>query len=317
MVRAKHVSRVPKVLSVTTTSVVVVVVAGMIGCFFAPLFQSFCDAFSPVAFQRDASSSRLVVNAQRRPSTTTTTSAASAVIFSSTALSLDSSDDDNNNDDNNDSDPSKQFTSLVLQQVYPALVQHTKEHGHPNIPLGSKEGKQCQTLRRLHIQQKLTDFEMEILTSMGFRWHSLEDVYRTADFDDLYQRLLLYYQQHGTFDPPKKYAADPELGAWVTGIRRLGPQQLSSEQHYAALNALPEPGFRWVSTRTCGSAFMKQYREIQSRLEEKKDNDVWNDQAVQKWVKAQQLAVGRGDLSETRQHYMEQLLGAGWNDWKP
>ena len=29
----------------------------------------------------------------------------------------------------------------VLQQVYPSLMAHIKDYGHPNIPLGSKEGK--------------------------------------------------------------------------------------------------------------------------------------------------------------------------------
>ena len=305
------VSRFGQVLLSVPTSVLACrsIAVGMIGCCIA--LPKTSDSFSPL------------------PVRLSTTSAANDVILSSTALSLSSlisTTNENNKDERNDNDPdpsSKQFTSPVLQQVYPALVQHTKEYGHPNIPLGSKEGKQCQTLRRLHIQQKLTDYEVETLTALGFVWHSLEDVYRTADFDDLYQRLRHYYQQHGTFDPPKKYAADPELGAWVTGIRRLGPQRLSSAQHYAALNALPEPGFRWVSTRNCGSAFMKQYRDIQSRLvlEEKSNDDdndeVWKDEAVQKWVQAQQLAAKRGDLTETRKHYMEQLLGAAWTDWKP
>ena len=37
-----------------------------------------------------------------------------------------------------------------------------------------------------------------------------------------------------------------------------------------------------------------------------------NNEANRKWLRAQQLALERQDLSETRQHYMEQMLGPDW-----
>jgi hypothetical protein len=62
----------------------------------------------------------------------------------------------------------------------------------------------------------------------------------------------------------------------------------------------------------CGSSFMKRYREIRQL----KDDGVaiLDDDEVQGWVRAQEAAVKRGALSETRMHYMEQLL-PGWLDW--
>jgi hypothetical protein len=200
----------------------------------------------------------------------------------------------------------------VLSQVYPALLDYKQKYGHPNIPLGSKEGKQCQTLRRLHIQQKLSDQQVELLTDLGFYWHSLEDVYQTSDFDVLFQRLLDYQQRESDVSPPKKYPADPELGAWVTGIRRVGQDKVLAE-HAQRLDAI---GFQWTSPRTCGSSFMQQYRELQGRLADGQD-DIWNDSKVQAWIKAQQEATARGSLSETRKHYMSTLLGKGWQEWKP
>jgi hypothetical protein len=45
---------------------------------------------------------------------------------------------------------------------------------------------------------------------------------QTDRFDDFVQRLISYAAQHdGDVSPPKKYPADPELGAWVTAVRRL------------------------------------------------------------------------------------------------
>jgi len=205
---------------------------------------------------------------------------------------------------NEENSPSS-IQSPVLRQVYPALLEHKRQYGNPNIPLGTSEGRQCQTLRRLHIQQKLTDDEVLLLENLGFLFHSLEQVYETGDFDDLYQRLLKYLQETGDVSPPKKYPADPELGAWVTGIRRLGPNKVQPE-HVDKLNDI---SFQWTSNRKCGSAFMKQYRQIQERLAAEGDS-VLEDADIQKWIQAQREAAPR--MSETRKHYMERLLGRDW-----
>jgi hypothetical protein len=200
--------------------------------------------------------------------------------------------------------------SPVLRQVYPAMMEHTQKYGNPNIPLGTSEGRKCQTLRRLHTQEKLSDAEIALLDSLGFTWHSLEEVYETGDFDDLFRRLLEYgANTDGDYSPPKKYPADPELGAWVTGIRRLGPDQVNMK-HAARLK---EIAFKWESDRKCGSAFMKQYRCILERLKNDESKDaILSEATIQNWIQAQREAVSRGSLSETRKHYMEQLVGEDW-----
>jgi len=218
-----------------------------------------------------------------------------------------------------DSVPS--FQSPVLAQVYPALLEYKRQYGHPNIPLGSSEGRLCKTLRRLHIQDKLSEVEIEWLQDLGFAFHSLEDVYFDVDFDDLLSRLLQFEAQYKVnFQVPKKCKEDPELGAWVTGIRRLHKlkegRSLQAD-HVAKLN---EIGFAWESTRKCGSKFMKQYREIAAQMEgTAAADDVMRQHAD--WVQAQQKTCQRGGLSSTRVQYMEQLLepvlesGQSWLEW--
>jgi hypothetical protein len=206
-----------------------------------------------------------------------------------------------------------------LRQVYPALIQHVQDYGHPNIPLGTSAGRQCETLRRLHIQQKLSVNDVGLLDGIQFRWHTLEDVALTADFQELFARLLAYQKDHdGDVSPPKKYPADPELGAWVTGLRRVGSDSDSTmnAEHVRALNDI---GFLWSSPRKCGSAFMMQYRDILERLNDAAAADsasdsesVLSDPGVQQWIQAQREAVKRGTLSETRQHYMESVAGVDW-----
>ncbi|CAJ1946418.1 unnamed protein product [Cylindrotheca closterium] len=212
------------------------------------------------------------------------------------------------------------IVSPVLQQVYPKLLEWKQEYGHPNIPLGTPEGRKCATLRRLHIQQKLTQEEVEWLQDLGFLFHSLEDVYEHADFDDLFERLMDYEARHpeSNFQVPKKCAEDPELGAWVTGLRRLGADKVDPK-HAQQLNNV---GFAWFSKSKCGSKFMLQYKAL-TQLVKEMENDgktkaeaiqiiIAEDPKVKALVQAQKQIEAKGTMSETRMNYMNQLFGDEW-----
>jgi hypothetical protein len=202
------------------------------------------------------------------------------------------------------------FTSPVLKQVAPELLKWKAKHGHPNIPLKNPGGNQCQTLRRLHIQNKLTPSELSWLEELGFTLHSMEDVYRNADFDDMFQRMMEYEETHpdSNFQIPKKCPEDPELGAWVTGIRRLGKDGVNPEHE----RRLDEVGFAWISSRQCGSKFMTRYRELAQHIDEQGLEVVLHDPKTVSWIQAQQEALKRGGLSQTRVHYMGNMFGDQW-----
>jgi hypothetical protein len=202
------------------------------------------------------------------------------------------------------------ISSPVLQQIYPSLLQFREEYGHPNIPLGTSEGRMCYTLRRLQIQQKLNDEEIQLLTDLGFRFNSLEDVYFEFDFDEMMAKLVEYEQEHqNNYQIKKKYPQDPELGAWVTGVRRVAAEGRVDPDHEERLNAI---NFSWISTRKCGSKFMKQYRELVARVETESIQDILKESKIQTWIAAQREARRRGGLSDTRFHYMQQLIGDDW-----
>lgn len=213
------------------------------------------------------------------------------------------------------------LVSPVLQQVYPKLLEWKQEYGHPNIPLGTSEGRKCATLRRLHIQKKLTEEEVGWLAELGFLFHSLEDVYHNVEFDDLFQRLVDYEANHpeSKFQVPKKCAEDPELGAWVTGLRRLGQDKIDPK-HAEKLN---EVGFVWFSKSKCGSKFMLQYKALVAQLEDDLQANaqkskgeaiqvLLTDSKVQALLQAQKQIEAKGTMSETRMNYMNQLFGEGW-----
>ena len=205
--------------------------------------------------------------------------------------------------------------NIVFRGVYCAMIKNIEQFGNPNIPLGTTDGKKCKTLRRLYKQNKLTSEEVQLLSKMGFIFESLEDVYDNADFDDILARLKAYKNKNDNFQIPKKYKADPELGAWVAMVRRLGPYGVSA----TTSEKLNEIGFEWKSLRKCGSSFMSQYRETRKKLEYNNDiltgqEVINNDKQLKKWLQAQKDAHGYGNLSEARINYLEQLkeFGVDW-----
>ena len=205
-------------------------------------------------------------------------------------------------------------------------MQNQQQYGHPNIPLGTTAGKQCKTLRRLAFQNKLSAQEVELLESIGFRLNSFEDVYEEADFDDCLSRLMEYERIHQTgYQIPKKYKEDPELGAWVTIIRRIGRDGIEGDRR----KRLDGIGFAWVSTRKCGSSFMKNYRQIRDAIAAAAEADgggsgggleaVKEDEGMMKWLRAQAEAAAKGNLSQERMEYLDKLSlfsGDDELDWR-
>jgi hypothetical protein len=219
--------------------------------------------------------------------------------------------------------------SPVLAQVYPAIVEYKQKHGTANIPLGSTNGKRCKTLRRLHYQNLLTNDETELLSSLGFIFHTFEDVYAQCDFDEMLFKLTLYHKEHRTYQIPKKYDRDPELGAWATMCRRLYQKQRLPQDRIDKLDAID---FEWTSSRKCGSAFMSQYRLVLSYLNkvvevggnvdelipenEYYNNDGYEDDTseMRKWISLQRTAHEKGLLSDSRVQYMDELPGIDWRN---
>lgn len=216
-------------------------------------------------------------------------------------------------------------TSPVLKQVYPSLMKHIKQYGNPNIPLGSIDGRNCKTIRRLAFEKKLNEKEMNFLQKINFRFNSFEDVYQEANFDECFERMLKYEEQNNNgFQIPKKYPQDPELGAWVTMIRRIGRDNIDVDRR----NKLDDIGFVWVGSRKCGSSFMKNYRPIKEKLEAcarmNKESGKWEvenmkgiesilqEDQTRRWLKAQSDAAKMGNLSQARCDYLDQLPGIDW-----
>lgn len=152
----------------------------------------------------------------------------------------------------------------LLEQLYPKLVEHKEKYGNCNIPLGSKDGRACYSLRRMHVQSKLSEHDVELLKNIGFRF-TFDDIFPDMDFDEMLGKLLKYNEENPeveAFQIPKKYKPDPELGAWVTAVRRIGREKIGEKER----EKLDSVGFAWISTRKCGSKFMAGYRDLKEHF---------------------------------------------------
>ena len=155
--------------------------------------------------------------------------------------------------------------------------------------------------------------EVNLLTDLGFRFNSFEDVYTECDFDEMLEKLKRYHAEYKTYQIPKKYQIDPELGAWVTMLRRLYRTNDLPEDEVKKMDDID---FEWISTRKCGSAFMSGYREVLEKLNGAADVEklVKEDVEMRKWFHAQKCAYENGKLSESRAQYLNDLPGIDWKD---
>lgn len=171
----------------------------------------------------------------------------------------------------------------------------------------------CSTIRRLYFQNKLTEDEVSLLENLGFSFLSFDNIYFEANFDSMLQRLIQYEEKHkDNYQVPKKYPFDVQLGAWVTNLRRLGPNSIDiSPEHKKVLNQI---NFSWTSKRKCGSSFMTNLRQVRSALDsctgvssDVIDVNLCLNHDLRTWLVAQREARAKGNLNEMRVNYIEDL----------
>ena len=182
------------------------------------------------------------------------------------------------------------------QSVFDARLEELEafraEVGHADVPLKSALGRWVYTQRRRKEANTIQAAEADALDALGFRWRlDPNDVPWTEHFD----RLLEYRRLHGVCNVPKKYVADPLLGAWVAQCRRVNAKLPADVR-----SALDDAGFDWAppSSARCGSKFMQGFRAYRDAVASGAPVD-------EKWCSAQRAARDKGQLTELRIEYLD------------
>ena len=196
----------------------------------------------------------------------------------------------------------RKSTQTTWEERYRELSTYRSTWGTADAPLGDSLGRWCRTQRQQHAEGKLSDERVAKLDALEFSWKNPTELSTDeleAIWDTNVESLRAYVLEHGNGQVPKKYKLNPRLGGWVAAVRRRGPDALPLERRSALENA----GFEWISTRKCGSAFMKNFRALRDLPKGEAPSP-----ELQAWAEAQKKLAAKGGLSSERRDYLASVM---------
>jgi len=125
----------------------------------------------------------------------------------------------------------------VWEEMFSALVDFKKTHGHCDVPLNWPEnpklGHWVYIQRQHWKKKKLTDDRIQRLDEIGFIWDK---------WQEMFSALVDFKKTHGHCDVPYGWLDNPELGDWVRRQRIEIRIAKLSEGRIRRLNGI---GFEW------------------------------------------------------------------------
>jgi Helicase associated domain len=120
-------------------------------------------------------------------------------------------------------------------EMYERLLQYKKEHNSTLVPEVYEPDLQLGiwvfTQRRQ--VDNLSTGRLALLEEIGFEWDPLSKAW-----NDMYEKLRKYKEEHGNIRVIYHYNPCPELGQWVSGQRRLKKLGILSKKRSDALDSL-------------------------------------------------------------------------------
>ncbi|CAH0378608.1 unnamed protein product [Pelagomonas calceolata] len=196
----------------------------------------------------------------------------------------------------------RKSTQTTWDERYRELSTYRSTWGTADAPLGDSLGRWCRTQRQQHAEGKLSDERVAKLDALEFSWKNPTELSTDeleAIWDTNVEGLRAYVLEHGNGQVPKKYKLNPRLGGWVAAVRRRGPDALPLERRSDLENA----GFEWISTRKCGSAFMKNFRALRDLPKGEAPSS-----ELKAWAAAQKKLAAKGGLSAERRDYLASVM---------
>ena len=182
--------------------------------------------------------------------------------------------------------------------MFQQLVAYKKEHKSTIVPISyeadPKLGTWVSNQRQFYKHRRtITDHRVRRLDCIGFVW----EINETVPWEEMYQRLVAYRNQHNSTNVSHRYQVDPKLGKWVSTQRRkykYNDHVLSVQQ----IKLLESIGFVW-------DRFDAQWMEMYSRLVAYKNK--YNSTNVHQHFKADSSHLGSW-VSIQRQCYRKKNL---------
>ncbi|KAL7514863.1 hypothetical protein ACHAXN_012150 [Cyclotella atomus] len=153
------------------------------------------------------------------------------------------------------------------QEQYDKLVTFKQENGHCRVPCRYKDdpdlGGWVKFQREKYKRGSMIEDRIELLNAIGFTW-SIRDIslnaaaadgqsipirttYLKQKWQEQYDKLVSFQQQHGHCRVPNRYKSDEFLGSWVKSQREQYKRGSMSQDRIELLNNI---GFTWSVRNT-------------------------------------------------------------------
>ncbi|RKZ83353.1 MAG: hypothetical protein DRR19_19260 [Candidatus Parabeggiatoa sp. nov. 1] len=205
-------------------------------------------------------------------------------------------------------------------EMYEALIEYKRIHGHCNVPTRSTqklENPQLSTWigeqRKAKRKGRLSEERIEKLNVIGFIWNPFKESWETK-----YAMLVEFVNKYGYCDVPFKWPENPQLSEWFFDQRKNKKRGKLNQERIEKLEKL---GFEWNPLET-------DWDEMYEKLIEYKNihgncnvpNKYYENPQLGIWVGDLRKAKKRGKLSQERIDKLNKicfvwdLLAQAWED---
>jgi hypothetical protein len=134
-------------------------------------------------------------------------------------------------------DVDRSLRARQWEEMYNKLQAFKKTNGHCRIPAIYKDdptlGKWARNQRSFEKSGRLDESRFERLDVVGFDWNPWG-----SHWNEMYEKLRAYYEEHGHCQIPVTYPEDPALGKWVRNLRALHARGKLNDDRVERLNDL-------------------------------------------------------------------------------
>jgi hypothetical protein len=193
------------------------------------------------------------------------------------------------------------------EEMFAALAEFKKQHGHCNVPSGRPEYAGLSTWashqRQLYKKGKLSEDRLERLEEIGFDW----DI-AAAYWEEMFGALVEFEKQHGHCNVPRDWSENSKLARWVTNLRTR--KKRLSEDQILRLEAI---GFEWDALDANWEEMFKVLVEFRDENGHCNVPHIWpSNRELGLWLGRQRQACKTGKLSEDRIKRLE-AIGVVWD----
>ena len=207
--------------------------------------------------------------------------------------------------------------NTAWQQMFSALVQYRRMHGHCNVPQTCPEnaslGGWVSWQRYLRKSGKLSAARVHQLEEIDFNWEIVD-----TTWEEMFSALTENKRKHGDCNVPQKCSDNRQLGTWVSTQRQAKRKGKLPDESVRRLNGL---GFvweardaRWEQMFTALAGYKRAHGDCNV------PQDYPENPQLGTWLSSQRAAMQRGKLNSARKLKFEQIgvipkpIDAAWEE---